>query len=73
VQDSPPLPAVPWFFHGTGIKLRFYHREATRTCSCMTHPSTESVGGAPPGDWGYSSSPVSSAEIPARVQTNQTD
>lgn len=33
------------FLQGIWIKIEFYHREATRSCSCMMHPGTESVGG----------------------------
>lgn len=62
------------FLQGLWIKMEFYHREATRSCSCMIHPGTESVDEAPQRHWGESSSSTSSPEkIPGSVVQTKSD
>lgn len=62
------------FLQELWIKMEFYHREATRSCSCMIHPGTESVDEAPRRHWGESSSSTHSGEkIPGSVVQIKSD
>lgn len=63
------------FLQKRWIKMEFYHREATRSCSCWyTLVQKVYQGEAPQRHWGESSSSTSSAEkIPGSVVQTKSD